>query len=186
MQYPFKLPHQIQNFMGEVLLFKERVMDEDGIEMMLVENEVAPGSGPPFHVHFLQDECLKVVEGKMAYESIGGPEMMAHPGDTVLFKRGDIHRFRNAGDTPLRCTGWVKPANSLDFFLASIYASIDKAGKPTGDVFDTAYLITRYRTEYDLTVIPTFVKKVVMPITVFIGKILGKYKHFATAPAPLK
>lgn len=186
MQYPFKLPHRIQNFAGEVIIFKELVIDEDGVEMMLIENEVAPGSGPPFHVHFLQDEYLKVVEGKMGYQSSGEPENIANPGESALFKRGDVHRFWNAGDTLLRCEGWAKPANTLDFFLAATYASMDKAGTHAGDPFDSAYLITRYKTEYDIMVIPAFVKKVVMPIIVFIGKMLGKYKHFATAPAPLK
>ncbi|MDX2068571.1 MAG: cupin domain-containing protein [Haliscomenobacter sp.] len=186
MQYPFKLPHKIQNFSGEVIVFKERLIDQDGIEMMLIENEVAPGSGPPFHVHFLQDEYLKVLEGTMGYQSSGEPEKIAKPGEAALFKRGEVHRFWNAGDTPLRCEGWVKPANSLDFYLAAVYASMDKAGKHEGDPFDSAYLTTRYRTEYDIMVIPIFVKRVVMPIIVLIGKLLGKYKHFASAPAPLK
>jgi hypothetical protein len=63
---------------------------------------------------------------------------------------------------------------------------MDKAGKQEGDPFDSAYLITRYKTEYDVSVIPGFVKKVIMPITVVIGKLLGKYKHFKDAPEPLR
>lgn len=186
MQYPFKFPHQIQNFTGEIIIFKERVIDQDGIETLLIENEVAPGSGPPFHVHFLQDEYLQVTEGKMGYQTSGEPEKFALPGEGALFKRGEMHRFWNAGETPLRCEGWAKPANTLDFYLTALYASMDKAGKHEGDPFDSAYLITRYKSEYDVLLIPTFVKKVIMPIMVFFGKILGKYKHFSQAPAPLK
>jgi dihydrofolate reductase len=52
--------------------------------------------------------------------------------------------------------------------------------------FDAAYLITRYATEYDLPEIPQFVKKIIIPITYRIGKLLGKYKHFQHAPDPVK
>ena len=46
--------------------------------------------------------------------------------------------------------------------------------------------MTRYRSEYDLKDIPPFVKKVIFPITVAVGKLLGKYSHFKNAPQPLK
>jgi hypothetical protein len=50
-------------------------------------------------------------------------------------------------------------------------------------MFDAAYLLRRYSSEYDMTEIPKFVKKVVIPITYFAGRILGKYKHFKDAPS---
>lgn len=62
---------------------------------------------------------------------------------------------------------------------------MNKAGKPEGAPFNSAYLVTRYRSEYDVAVIPTFVKRVIMPITVSIGRLLGKYEHFKDAPEPL-
>jgi hypothetical protein len=34
--------------------------------------------------------------------------------------------------------------------------------------------------------LPLFVKKVIIPITYYIGRILGKYRHFKNAPAPVK
>ena len=84
------------------------------------------------------------------------------------------------------CRGWVKPANSLDFFLTSVYQSMNKVGNPKGDPYDMAYLVTRYKSEYDMLVIPPFVKRFIMPLTVSAGKILGKYEHFKNAPEPLK
>jgi hypothetical protein len=53
------------------------------------------------------------------------------------------------------------------------------------DAFDGAYLLTRYSAEYDLPEIPPFVKKIIIPITYFIGRLLGKYKHFRDAPEPV-
>ena len=52
--------------------------------------------------------------------------------------------------------------------------------------FDGAYLLKRYASEYDIPGIPRLVKKTVIPLTYFIGKLLGKYKHFKNAPEPVK
>lgn len=183
--YPYKLPHVISNPFGEELTFKKIEM-ENGEKKMIVENRVEPGAGPPFHVHFKQDECLVVVKGELGYQVHGQEEKFLNEGDSVIFKRGEMHRFWNAGDKMLECIGWVKPANTLDYFLTGIYNSMTKAGKPEGDPFDSAFLITRYKTEYDLLAIPPFVKKVIMPTTVAFGKLLGKFGHFKDAPKPLK
>ncbi|MCB0569367.1 MAG: cupin domain-containing protein [Phaeodactylibacter sp.] len=179
------LPYSIENHLGEKLVFKAAVM-EDGEEKVIVENFVQPGAGPVMHVHFKQDESLTVLSGKMGYQVLGEEERFAGPGETVRFNRGVPHRFWNAGEDILNCEGWVKPANSFIYFLTALYNAIDKSGKEAPEAFDGAYLVTRYRTEYDLPGIPVFVKRVIMPITVAIGKLLGKYKHFNDAPAPLR
>lgn len=185
MKYPFTLPHTIENPFGESLTFQS-LEEEDGEKKMIVYNRVSPGAGPPFHVHFKQDESLTVSKGFMGYQIDGEEEKFLKEGESVIFKRGQMHRFWNAGESLLECKGWVKPANSLDYFLTGIYNSMTKAGKAEGDPFDSAFLMTRYKTEYDLKDIPAFVKKVIFPITVFIGRLLGKYKHFKDAPEPLK
>jgi hypothetical protein len=72
------------------------------------------------------------------------------------------------------------------FFLSSIYAAQNKSGKAQPEQFDGAFLLTRYSTEYDLPGIPKFVKKVIIPLTYNIGRLMGKYKHFKDAPEPIK
>ena len=61
-----------------------------------------------------------------------------------------------------------------------------KSGKATGDRFDNAFLLTRYKSEYEMENTPPFVQKVVLPMTVVVGRLLGKYSHFKYAPKPLK
>ena len=117
---------------------------------------------------------------------MGEEERFAEPGEEVLFKRGVPHRFWNAGEEVLNCVGWVNPPNTLAFFLKSLYAAIDKGTGGRPENFDSAYLMTRYKSEYDIPEIPSFVKKIIIPITYFIGKLLGKYKHFENAPEPVK
>ncbi len=183
--YPYKYPHTISNPFGEELTFRSKVLDEDGIEKLIVANRVAPKAGPPFHVHFQQDESLTVAKGRLGYQLMGEEEKFLSEGESIVFPRGQMHRFWNAGDTTLECNGWIKPANTVDYFLTNLYNSSNKSGTPEGDPFDSAFLVTRYKSEYDVAVIPAFVKKVIMPITVFFGKLLGKYAHFKDAPEPL-
>ena len=138
------------------------------------------------HTHWLQDECLTVVNGKIGYQVLGQEEQFAEVGETILFKRGVPHRFWNAGEDMLNCKGWIYPANTIIFFLSSIYAAQNKTGTGQPEKFDGAYLMTRYASEYDMPEIPKFVKKTIIPITYFVGKLLGKYKHFEDAPMPVR
>lgn len=178
-------PHTIENCIGERLIFLGIQKEADG-DKMLVENYVKPGIGPVMHTHFLQDEALTVVNGRIGYQVLGQPEQFAGEGETVLFKRGVPHRFWNAGEDILHCKGWVKPAHTLAFFLTALYDAQNKTGSAKPEVFDGAYLMTRYAKEYDLPEVPKFVKKIIIPVTYHIGRLLGKYKHFKDAPAPVK
>jgi quercetin dioxygenase-like cupin family protein len=180
----FQLPHTIQNS-GEKLVFKALVREADG-DKLILENYVAPKSGPPMHTHFLQDEGLTVVRGRIGYQVKGQVPQYAGEGETVVFKRGVPHRFWNDGQEELHCMGWVKPANTLVFFLSSVYEAQNKSGSMVPEKFDAAYLLTRYRSEYDMADIPAFVKKIILPVTYRVGKLLGKYRHFRNAPEPVK
>jgi uncharacterized cupin superfamily protein len=177
-------PHIIENCLGEKIIFHSVQKDLDG-DKVIVENFVTPGNGPVMHTHFLQDEELTVIKGKLGYQILGQEKRFANPGETVLFKRGTPHRFWNEGKDILNCKGWIKPANTIVFFLSAIYAAQNKSGKGQPETFDGAYLMTRYSKEYDLPEIPLFVKKIVFPITIFIGRLLGRYKHFKDAPEPV-
>ena len=181
----YTYPHVIESCIGEKLIFQSLEKDPDG-DLLIVENFVAPGSGPVMHTHWLQDESLTVKKGKLGYQVLGQPEQFAGEGETVLFKKGVPHRFWNAGEETLNCKGWVKPANTLVFFLTSLYDAQNRSGKAQPEVFDGAYLIQRYRKEYDLPEIPAFVKKTIIPLTYGIGKLLGKYRKFKDAPAPVR
>ena len=181
----YKFPHSIENAIGEKITFLGTEPGPDG-EKVIVENFVTPGHGPVMHTHWLQDECLTVVTGRIGYQVLGEEEKFAEVGESVLFKRGQPHRFWNAGQNVLHCKGWIYPANTIVFYLSSIYAAQNKTGTSQPEKFDGAYLMTRYSSEYDLPGIPKFVKKTIIPITYVVGKILGKYKHFKNAPEPVK
>ena len=180
----YKFPHTIESCIGEKIVFKELVREIDG-DRLIIENWVNPGKGPVMHTHFQQEEAFTVVKGKIGYQVLGEEPKYAGEGDTICFEAGVPHKFWNAGEEVMHCRGYIKPANTIVFFLSAIYDAQNKTGGERPEKFDAAYLLTRYSAEYDLPEVPRFVKKVIFPITYSIGKILGKYKHFENAPAPL-
>jgi quercetin dioxygenase-like cupin family protein len=74
-------PHTIQNCLGEQLTFLAVETDPEG-DKVLVENRVHPQSGPPMHTHFMQDEELTVVSGKLAYQVQGQESKYADAGES--------------------------------------------------------------------------------------------------------
>lgn len=178
----FSYPHTIENGQGERLTFLRRVSTPEG-EVLEVENVVASGVGPPMHVHYYQEEALTVAEGRIGYQRAGEPEQFAGPGETVVFKAGETHRFWNAGEGELRCTGYIKPPDSIEFFLRSIFEAQRKSGSSRPDMFDAAWLMKRYGREFGMAEIPGFVQRFIFPVVIAIGGATGKYKKFANAPA---
>lgn len=181
----FTLPHTIETGNGEKIIFREIINEPDG-DRVIIEGHCEPEAGPTMHVHFKQDETITVVKGKMGCQIFGQEPVYYSAGETATFLRNTPHRFWNAGEDDLEISGWVKPANSIIFFLTALYAAQKKSGTGRPEAFDAAFLMTRYKNEYDLPELPSFVKNVIMPVTYFIGQMLGKYKKFDNAPEPLK
>lgn len=177
------LPHTIESINGEILTFS-RIAIKDGIEYLEVENEVQPNAGTPMHVHHKQDESVTVVSGKMGYQELGGEKKYAGPGETILFKAGTPHKFWNAGKEPLIGRGYISPADNIVYFLSQIYKSSNENGGRPG-TYDAAYLLDRYKAEFGMLEIPSFVQKTLFPIILFLGNLIGKNKKFSDAPPPL-
>jgi uncharacterized cupin superfamily protein len=181
----YRYPHTIDNGHGERLTFLRRVPGARG-ERLDVENVVAPGMGPVMHVHHYQDEVLTVAEGRIGYCRPGEPDQFAGPGDTVAFAAGDPHKFWNAGETPLRCTGYIEPADNIEYFLGEIFASQRESRTVRPHPLDAAFLTRRYRSEFGMLEIPSIVQHLVLPVLVLFGTLLGRYRKFANAPAPIR
>ena len=178
-------PHAIENGGGERLVFRARRRDDRG-EFLEAENLVAPGAGPPMHVHHLQEETLTVQRGTMRYQRRGEAEQTAGPGETVSFPPGDAHRFWNAGDEDLVCTGVVRPPDNLEYFLTEIFASTQRNGGRRPGFFDAAYLSHRYRSEFEMLEIPAPVRRVLLPVVAAVGRLAGRHRRFAGAPEPVR
>jgi uncharacterized cupin superfamily protein len=177
----YTYPHTIENGAGERLTFLQRSGDR-----LEVENVVTPGSGPPMHVHHLQEEALTVEQGRIGYQRPGEPAQFAGAGETVVFKAGEAHKFWNAGEDDLRCTGYVEPADNIEYFLGAIYESQRSSGGTRPNPFDAAFLVRRYRSEFGMSEIPAPVQTLAFPVVVAVGRLLGKYRKYADAPEPVR
>ncbi len=59
----------------------------------------------------------------------------------------------------------------------------ENGGRP--GMYDAAYLLDRYKTEFSMLEIPTFVQKLIFPVVLSLGNLRGKQKKFMDAPDPL-
>jgi quercetin dioxygenase-like cupin family protein len=177
-------PHTIDNSAGERLTFLGVRSDEQG-EYLEVRNSVSLGSGPPMHVHHLQEEVLTVERGTMGWQRLGEEEHLARGAESVTFAPGEVHRFSNAGDDELICTGFVRPPDDLEYFLTQIYASTRANRGRRPRLFDSAYLLSRYSSEFAMADVPRHVQRIVFPIVLVVGRLPGLHRRFAGAPAPV-
>ncbi len=178
-------PYTIENGGGEQLTFVGTGHDEQG-EYLEARNTVAPGAGPPMHVHHLQEEGLTVERGTMGYQVLGEEERRVGPGESATFAPGVAHRFWNAGEDELVCTGFVRPPDNLEYFLSEIFASTRRNGGKRPGLFDAAYLLRRYGDEFGMMVPPQPVQRILFPVIVAAGRVLGWDRRFADAPEPVR
>ena len=177
-------PHVIENGAGERLTF-ERLVDGTSGPRLEGTTDVDPGAGPPMHVHFLETECFTVEQGRIGYQRLGEPPGFAGPGESVVFEAGVPHKFWNAGTEQLRCSAWIEPVHSAEYLLTELFASARRnGGRPS--VFDAAFLMRRYRSEYAFREIPAAVQAIVFPIVAAVGHVLRKYARYADAPEPVR
>ena len=141
-----------------------------------------------------RDHILTEMAGRLAHSTArtktvgkraGEPAQFAGPGETIAFKKGEGHKFWNAGRDDLRCTGYIKPADNVEYFLTELYASMKRSGGVRPDPFEAALLMRRYRSEFAMMEIPAAVQRFVFPLQVAIGALLGKYRKFTDAPEPV-
>jgi len=112
----------VQGPAGGPLTFKVRG-DEVGGSLTVIENVIAPGDGPPHHVHANEDEAWWIAEGELRFKL--GDELHSAPAGAFVFvPRGVAHSFQNPGDTPSRILVMFTPGGMEGFFDA--FAQLDE------------------------------------------------------------
>ncbi len=106
--------------------------ESTGAGLVLIENLTAPGSGPPPHVHTLEDEFFYVLDG--TFELRIGDELHAlQPGGFAYVPRGTVHNFRNTAETPARILVGFTPGAMEGFFRESGRPATDDGPAPPVD-----------------------------------------------------
>jgi quercetin dioxygenase-like cupin family protein len=104
----------IQGPAGGLLTYMVRGEQTAGT-LTVFENVIAPGDGPPLHVHGGEDESWYVIEGQLRFRL--DEEMRSAPaGSFVFVPRGVRHCFHNAGGQPARVLVMFTPSGMERFF----------------------------------------------------------------------
>jgi mannose-6-phosphate isomerase-like protein (cupin superfamily) len=166
---------------GEVLVMR-RMRDAQGQIVLTLDGTLPPGtSGPPLHVHFHENEEGIVKAGTLGAQ-IGKDKFVVPTGGTVVLPAGRPHRWWNAGDDLLEFSGHVVPVD-LDRYLQAVFAVLNASnGRPP--IFYLAHVLWRHRDTQLLSIPPPPIQRILLPVVLIIGRILGKYKGSSWPGSP--
>ena len=94
----------------------------------IFEGLVAPGGGPPPHIHHFEDETFYLLEGNVTFHA-GGQTIHGKPGDFIHIPRGTVHSLKNEGTVPGRALVIMSPAGPTglqQFFEESFTPTTDR------------------------------------------------------------
>ncbi len=153
-----------------------RVRDADGQIILTIEGSLPPGSaGPPLHVHFHQREEGTVNAGSLGAQ-VGSEKIVVHSGGSSVFPAGVEHKWWNAGNDLLELSGRCVPAGDLDRYLQALFAVLNASSSGRPSIFYIAHVVWRHRHTQSVRVPPPVVQRIVFPVVLLVGHVLGKYR----------
>jgi quercetin dioxygenase-like cupin family protein len=160
---------------GEILRMR-RVHDAQGQIVLILEGTLPPGAdGPPLHVHIQEHEKGVVKAGTLG-ALVGAEKIIVPTGETVTLPAGIAHRWWNAGDDLLEFNGQVVPVVDLDRYLQAVFAVLNASANGRPSIFHLAHVLWRHRDTQLMAVPAPAIQRIVLPVVLFIGRILGKYR----------
>jgi len=160
---------------GEILRMR-RVRDPGGQTVLTIEGSLPPrSSGPPAHVHFQQHEEGTVKAGTLGAR-VGNEKIVVPAGGTGLFPAGVVHAWWNEGEDLLELSGRAIPAVDLDRYLQAVFAVVNAGPSGRPSIFYLAHVMWRHRDTQVVMTPPPAIQRIVFPVVVLLGHILGKYR----------
>ena len=102
---------------------------ETGGAFFMAEVSVAPGGGPPPHIHSREDESFYVQQGTLAVQ-VGDKALNVSAGDFVHMPRGMAHSFKNLGNETAKLLMVATPAGIDNYFAEVFFPASDVADIP--------------------------------------------------------
>jgi hypothetical protein len=153
-----------------------RVRDADDRIVLTLEGTSPPGTiVPPVHVHFHQREEGVVKSGSLGAR-VGNEKIVVPAGGTAVFPRGVVHTWWNAGEDLLELSGRAIPAVDLDCFLQAMFAVLNASASGKPSIFYLAHVLWRHRHTQAAMKPPPAIQRIVFPLILLLGRILGKYR----------
>ena len=138
---------------GDVYRFLATGDDTNG-KYALWEAIVAPGGGPPPHVHSREEEGFYILEGEITFR-IGDERIVATAGMFANMPVGTPHSFKNESDKPAKMLISVAPAGLEHMFF--------EVGVPVVQGATTAAPPTKAEIEKLLAVSPKYGIEIRLP-----------------------
>lgn len=149
---------------GERFTFVRTAADTKG-ELLVFDLELSPdGRVPGAHVHPLQEERFEVMQGTMKFRK-GMRTVTARAGDKVVVPKGTVHRFENAGRSPVRMRVEVRPALRMEeLFETSVALAREGRTMSTGlpHPLDLALFMREFEAEVGAPFAPASLVRMVM------------------------
>ena len=168
---------------GEILRMR-RERDASGQIVLTIEGSLPPRmNGPPIHVHFHQREEGGVKAGLLGAR-VGNEKIIVSAGETAVFPAGIVHSWWNAGEDLLELSGHAIPAVDLDRYLQALFAVLNASTSGRPSVFYLAHVLWRHRHTQAVMTPPIAIQRVVFPLVLLVGRILGKYRGTSWPGSP--
>lgn len=160
---------------GENLRMR-RVRDAEGQIVLIIDGSLPAGAhGPPVHMHLREREEGSVKAGTLGAR-VGNERIVVPAGGTAVFPAGVVHSWWNAGEDRLELSGRVIPTVDLDRYLQALFAVINASPSGRPSIFYLAHVFWRHRHTQAVMVPPRAIQKIVFPLILLLGRILGKYQ----------
>jgi mannose-6-phosphate isomerase-like protein (cupin superfamily) len=169
---------------GEQLEF-QRVVRDGQMCLYMRGSLPAHRQGPPLHVHFQASEEFHVISGTLSAES-DGRRLQVRAGETAVFPPGSAHRWWNEGDEPLVVDGWAAPALDLDRHLQAVFEVVNSGAADRPPLFYMSHVAWRHRRTQLALFMPRPLQMIMLPLTVLVGTILGRYRGSDWPGAPAR
>lgn len=167
---------RLENRHTGAILCMQRMREADGQVVLTIEGSLPPHmDGPPLHQHF-QEREEGMVKAGMLGARVGDKELIVPAGGSAVFPAGVSHKWWNAGEDLLELSGRVIPAVDLDRYLQAVFAILNASSTGRPSVFYIAHALWRHRQTQASLVPPRFVQRILFPVVLLIGRILGKYR----------
>ena len=139
------------SMLGERLALKAGSKHTGGA-FSLLEDRVAPGGGPPPHIHHDEDEAFYILDGQLKVQC-GEESFTAESGAFVFLPRGVPHTFSVLGDDVARFLVICSPAGIEGLFQELGEPATSLEPEPLSGPPDIERLI-RIANKYNVTLLP--------------------------------
>jgi hypothetical protein len=122
-----------------------------------------------------EDERAEAVSGAASI-LLDGKRFIAKAGEQVCFPKGSVHTWWNDGDEDLVIRGVATPVIDLDRYLQAVFEVLDAGPPNRPPIFYMGHTLYRHRRIQFTPFIPRAVQRLLLPIVVLLGTVLGKYR----------